>query len=357
MSRTAAAARLLAWYDANARQLPWRRSADPYAVWVSEVMLQQTRAETAGPYYQRFLERFPDVESLAAADEEQVLAAWSGLGYYQRARRLHAAARTLVAAGAGWPHTAAEWLRLPGVGRYTAAAVASIAFGEAVPAVDGNVVRVVTRLLGERREVHRAAVARRIETYAAELVGGAEGRPGDVNQALMELGATVCLPRRPRCPSCPLAAGCGALAAGLEQRLPSRRRSPEPRRERRIAALARQGGRLLLVRRPPTEQLLAGLWELPWVAAGEPAEAERALAARYGGRWRLAAPLATLRHAITNRRLEVELWRAELRAAGGVAESAEAGWFGDTALSEMPLAGLARKALAAARRARPDEDR
>ena len=339
----ASSRRLLAWFDRRRRPLPWRRDRDPYRVWVSEIMLQQTRVETAGPYYERFLERFPDRASLAAATEDQVLAAWSGLGYYRRARQLHSAARQLEAEGRGWPGTAAEWRRLPGVGPYTAAAVASIAFGEAEPALDGNAVRVLSRLSAEAGDPARVAVRRRLEEVARGLLD--RQRPGDSNQALMELGATICRPRRPRCDLCPLAGNCRAAGEGRPEAYPFRRRAAPPRRESRVVALVSRRGRLLLFRRAGDAAQLAGLWELPWVEGEPGAAAEQKLADRYGGSWRLTEPLARARHAITTRQIDAELWRASRRDGGEVAEGPEAGWRKPANLLELPMGGLDRKLL------------
>ena len=344
--RRSAAGRLLAWFDRQHRQLPWRRDRDPYRVWVSEIMLQQTRVETAGPYYERFLARFPDRASLAAAADDEVLAAWSGLGYYRRARQLLAAARQLEAAGDGWPATAAEWRRLPGVGPYTAAAVASIAFGEVEPALDGNVVRVLTRLLAEPGDPARAAIRRRLEAVALSLLD--RRRPGDGNQALMELGATVCRPRRPRCVECPLADDCRVAGTAAAEDFPFRRKAPATRREARVVALVSRRGRLLLFRRPGDDTMMAGLWELPWVE-GEPGErAEVELGRRYGGRWRLGERLAGARHSITTRRIEAQLWGATRRDSDEVAEGPEAGWHEPRRLAELPSGSLDRKLLRAA---------
>ena len=342
-----AAERLLEWFDRHRRELPWRRDRDPYRVWVSEIMLQQTRVETAGPYYERFLERFPDRAALAAAEDDEVLAAWSGLGYYRRARQLLAAARRLEEEGPGWPTTAADWRRLPGVGPYTAAAVASIAFGDVEPALDGNAIRVLCRLAAEPGDPDRAVVRRRLEELARGLLDPA--RPGDGNQALMELGATVCRPRRPRCQRCPLEADCRAAGEGNPEAFPLRRKAPQPRLQNRVVALVERRGRLLMFRRAGDDAQLAGLWELPWVE-GEPGEvAEGGLARRYGGRWRLEERLAGARHAITSRRIEAGLWRARRGAgAGTVAEGPEAGWHEPGRLAELPSGSLDRKLLAAA---------
>ncbi len=330
---------LLDWYDGHRRSLPWRRTLDPYAIWVSEVLLQQTRVETALRYYERFLARFPTVEALASSDLEEVLALWSGLGYYQRARRLVGAARAVVEAG-GFPRTAAALETLPGVGRYTAAAVASIAFGEPVPAIDGNVERVAARLLAAKAGGARPRLAR----VASALL--AARRPGDSNQALIELGALVCRPRRPRCPQCPLRAACRAAAAGHPERYPGPRRRPAIQTRELQLALVERGTRVLLVRRAESEGLLAGTWELPW-AAGPPRGAAERLARRYGGRWRLGAASARLIHTVTHRRLEVAVRRATL-VADAVAEGVPARWAERAAIGGMAVSALVAKALAAA---------
>ena len=204
---------LLKWYDGARRDLPWRHSRDPYAIWISETMLQQTRVETVIPYYERFLERFPDVYALASADTDDVFGQWAGLGYYSRARNLQAAAQQVVDGFAGRLPDEAEALRtLPGIGRYTAGAVASIAFDRPEPLVDGNVARVLARLLGIREDIKQSAVVQRLWEEATALVQGP--RPGDFNQSLMELGATVCTPRSPQCEACPLRRRCGRPPRG-----------------------------------------------------------------------------------------------------------------------------------------------
>ena len=210
---------LLQWYDSQRRDLPWRaakdQSADPYAVWISEIMLQQTQVQTVIPYFEAFLAKYPDVESLAATSLDEVLASWSGLGYYRRARQMHRAAGEIVALG-GFPTSAAGLRELPGIGEYTAAAIASIAFGEVVPVLDGNVERVLSRCLAQAEDPKRSRPRRRLRQAAAELLD--PRRPGDGNQALMELGATVCRPTSPNCPVCPLAPDCRAHAEGDPER-------------------------------------------------------------------------------------------------------------------------------------------
>jgi A/G-specific adenine glycosylase len=333
---------LLDWFDRHRRDLPWRRSRDPYGVWLSEIMLQQTRVETVLPYYRRFLERFPTVEDLAAAGIDEVLTLWSGLGYYRRARQLHAAARQVAAAGS-FPRTLEGWRELPGIGPYTAAAVASIAFGVAAPVLDGNVERVVSRRLAQAEDPKSGAARRRLLEAAAGLLDAE--RPGDSNQALMELGATICTPRRPKCLLCPLAPDCCARMAGDPESYPAPRAKRESEKQRLVVAVVEREGRVLLFRRPDDSELLAGTWELPWVReeAGAP---EAALAARYGGRWRLSPRLAEVRHGITYRDLEVGVHRAEV---AGIPKKAagSSGWFDEAGRAGLPLSSLVGKVLAA----------
>jgi A/G-specific adenine glycosylase len=343
----AAAGELLAWYDTTRRELPWRRRRDPYAIWLSEIMLQQTRVDSVVERYEAFLRRFPDVASLAAASEEEVLGAWSGLGYYRRARTLHRAARQLV--GSEWPRTAATWRRLPGVGEYTAAAIASIAFGEVVAVLDGNVERVVSRLLAATEDPKRAAPRRRLRAAATALLDAA--RPGDSNQALMELGATVCKPQAPRCEACPLAARCAGLAAGAPRAYPSPRRRPAGERVARRVFVARRGERVLLFRRPEDARQLAGFWELPWLdgAAGGEAEPGVELGRKYGGEWRVTEGLGRVDHSITRRRFTIQVFAAR-RLAGGVAEpsSGDGRWCDEATLATLAVSSLVRKVMARA---------
>lgn len=250
---------LLRWYDREKRDLPWRHTRDPYRILVSEVMLQQTQVKTVLEYYEPFLERFPTLEALAAADQEEVLAAWKGLGYYQRARRLHALAQAVVSdLGGVLPRSFSELRRLKGIGDYTAAAVASIAFGEAKGVVDGNVLRVMARFLGIKEPIDDARVKREIQAAVDRAIS--RQRPGDFNQALMELGATVCTPQRPGCGACPLQAACWAHAHGHSTRLPVRKPRVKVERSRRAVGVVERDGKILLLKRPP-EGLLAGMWE------------------------------------------------------------------------------------------------
>ncbi len=263
---------LLKWYDANARDLPWRRTRDPYAIWISEVMLQQTRIETAIPYYHRFLKALPNVRRLANAELDDVLKLWEGLGYYGRARNLHTAARAiLISHGGRIPTTFDELISLPGVGRYTAAAVASIAFGEPKAVLDGNVIRVITRMDCIRGDPKQSRIRDRLWRRAEE--GLDSRRAGDFNQAMMELGATICLPRNPRCTDCPANEFCLARQRGTQSRFPIRAKTKQLPRRVVAVGLIWKAGKLLIDKRKP-EGLLGGLWELPGgkIHAGESAE-------------------------------------------------------------------------------------
>lgn len=251
---------LLAWYDRHARSLPWRGIHDPYRTWISETMLQQTRVETVLGYYARFLARFPTVADLAAAPEDEVLKLWEGLGYYSRARNLHAGAKQVMAEyGGEIPCTADALRKLRGIGPYTAGAIASIAFDQCVPAVDGNVIRVVSRLMGIRENVGIPSVRRELEREAAALVPA--DRPGDFNQAMMDLGATVCTPGTPNCERCPLSGLCDAYAAEDADELPILPRKNPPKVIDYALCLMFSGNRVLMRQR--TETLLRGLWVFP----------------------------------------------------------------------------------------------
>ena len=255
--------RLLHWYDQHKRDLPWRRRAgDPYAQWVAEIMLQQTRVDTVIPFYERFMRRFPDVESLARAREQTVLKLWEGLGYYRRIHHFHRAARLLRDRREPVPTCAADLQSLPGVGEYTAAAIASIAFHEPVAAVDGNVARVIARLFGVHDDVLSARGRKKIECLAGELL--APSRPGDFNQAWMDLGSRVCTPRSPDCGRCPLRKTCVAFDTDCADSLPIRglNGAKRPRELRMVVGILVDGKRML-VRRRPLGGLWSGLWEFP----------------------------------------------------------------------------------------------
>jgi A/G-specific adenine glycosylase len=310
----ALAERLLIWVGAQeTRNYPWRAEPrTPYRTWVAEVMLQQTRTETVGPYYERFLARFPTVEALAAASLDDVLKAWEGLGYYARARNLHRAARQVVAAGA-FPSTYESWRALPGVGDYTAGAVLSLAFGQDVPAVDGNGRRVLARLCAVEDDVSKAVTHRKLRAIAAELLP--PGRAGAFNEALMDLGATICTPRAPRCDACPWAADCLARAQGRAESLPVRApRRPLPHYDV-TAAVVQRAGRLLIAQRRP-EDMLGGLWEFPGgkCRPGEslPDCLRRELREELDIEVAVGEPVATIPHAYSHFRITLHAFRCTL---------------------------------------------
>lgn len=333
---------LLAWYDRHRRDLPWRKNRDPYRVWVSEIMLQQTRVEVVIPYYERFLARFPSIEVLAEADEEELLALWSGLGYYRRGRQMHAAARKIVERGE-FPRTVDELRALPGIGEYTSAAIASIAFDVVTPVMDGNVERVMCRLLAVNGDPKKRPVRRRLIAGAHELL--VAERPGDSNQALMELGATICPPRKPHCLLCPLAARCEARKLGNPEAFPPPRKRRRVVKESRLVAWVEIDGGVLLFRRPESSELLAGTWELPWVelADGRGSDPAERLKARYGGSWKVGDQLSTVRHGITHRAIQAEVHRCEVEDSGSLAEGPEAGIFSTDQRARLPLSSLVEK--------------
>ena len=307
--------RLLEWFDQHKRDLPWRRDRDPYRVWLSEIMLQQTRVAAVTDHYERFLRRFPSIEKLASAREATVLAAWSGLGYYRRARMLHAAAKKVVKAHRGkLPGKAEDLLALPGIGRYTASAIASIAFAEPVAVVDGNVERVLQRVQG------KTLAGENLWRAAEELLS--RQRPGDFNQGMMELGATVCLPRQPQCLLCPVSDLCATRG---ELHKPGKG-TRQTKREIHYA-LACRNGSIFLVQRPKTAALMPGMWELP----------------ETGGANRTNATWLTLRHSITVTDYVVRVLRSP--APKGL----EGRWVRKSRVATLPLTGLARKILRAAK--------
>lgn len=334
--------RLLAWFRAEHRALPWRESRDAYRVWISEAMLQQTRVETVVDYFERFVERLPTVADLAAAPEEEVLALWSGLGYYSRARRLREAARCIVAEHGGeFPRTRAAARALPGVGPYTAGAVLSIAYDLAEPLVDGNVARVLARLFELEGDPTSAAAQRELWGLAERLVPPRGA--GAWNQALMELGATVCTPRAPRCTECPVARECRALAAERVHELPRPKVRPEPIDVRLELALARDGDAVLLEERP-SEGRMAGLWEPPTREVGGGAHGVSALFPpdfAAPGALRLGPRIGELRHAITRHRIRGEVFEAEV--VGALASSWR--WVRPAELGRLGLTGMAKKVL------------
>ena len=303
-------AHLLSWYDAHARDLPWRKNRDPYKIWISEIMLQQTRVAAVMEHYRSFLKKFPTVEKLAAARQSTVLARWSGLGYYRRARMLHAAAKEVTREHGGhFPNTSQALRQLPGIGRYTAAAIASIAFAEPIAVVDGNVERVLSRVFGKHLD------ERTTWGTAEDLLD--RNRPGDANQAMMELGATVCLPRQPKCLLCPVSQFC--MTRGDLPRISRSRQSAK--RIIRVG-LARKNGEVFLHQRSRDDTLMPGMWELPLLPGDQEGKS-----------------LLSLRHSITVTNYLVRVMEF------ACPDECSGDWIASSRLPSLPLTGLARKIL------------
>jgi A/G-specific adenine glycosylase len=316
--RSRIARRLLDWYRANQRDLPWRATRDPYAVWVSEVMLQQTQVATVLGYYQRWMERFPTLSALAAASEHDVLHAWQGLGYYSRARRLRDGARHVADHHGGrLPDTVEQLRTLPGIGAYSAGAIASIAFGKPEPAVDGNVARVLCRLFALPGDPARPPLQSMLWRIARELIPEREAR--DFNQALMELGATTCTPRgAPRCHECPLKSECSAHAGGAAGRFPEPKPRTRPTEVHAVAGLLASKGRLLVVRLPETAPRWAGMWGFPSSEVQEGESGGGALMRAMRDQVDLEVDVAELvtvvRHGVTRFRITLDAYRCRIRA-------------------------------------------
>ena len=308
---------LLAWYRKHRRNLTWRDNPDPYRVWVSEIMLQQTRVDTVIPYYHRFLTRFPTVADLAAAHLDDVLKAWENLGYYARARNLHKAAQSIVDRHEGRiPDSLEALMAIPGIGRYTAGAILSIAFGLPVPAVDGNTRRVLSRLFAVREPAGLPGTRKKIHDLAASLVP--QRAPGSFNQALMDLGAGICRPKSPACADCPLRRHCRARQERVQEALPLSDKKPAVPHERVVAAILRdRRGRVLVVRRPPAG-LLASLWKFPGgiLKVGEslPEGLRRTVFEETGIRIQVGERIASFQHAYTHFRITLFAFRCTRKA-------------------------------------------
>ena len=328
--------RLLSWYRTVKRAMPWRDNPDPYAVWVSEIMLQQTRIETVYRYFERFMAAFPTFQDLAKASMQEVLKAWEGLGYYSRARNLKRAAESIDVL----PCTLEGWRSLPGVGPYTAAAIASVCLGTYAPVVDGNVSRIAARLLRLPGDVRSAAARERLAVWLQPFIERS-GHPGEFNQAMMELGETICLPRSPKCAVCPLAGSCLARAAGEEEAFPERTAKKKiPERHALAFRLADGEGRFLFVQRPP-DGLLGGLWELPNCETGKRKAASAVLPlvrARTGLTPSSVRYAGTVMHVFSHFKLQFHVY--DVRADGNPENGCV------FALPEsLPLATATRKAL------------
>ena len=314
---------LLGWFVTVQRDLPWRRTSDPYRIWLSEVMLQQTRVAAAEPYYRRFVERFPTVQDLAAADERQVLVLWAGLGYYSRARNLHKAAREIAARGI-FPSRYDDIHGLPGVGDYTAAAIASIAFGLPHASVDGNVLRVLARVSCEPGDIGAGATRRRLGVLGQELLDIA--RPGDFNQAVMELGATVCLPKEPKCALCPIAKWCEARGQGRQGEFPVKLGRKQHLEIHETLLIIERRDSILLWQRPPEASRMAGFFELPEVGQLPHATVGR--------------ELGVVRHTITFHNYTFRVCKASIRIVPNGYS-----WVHKLELSALPVSTILRKAL------------
>lgn len=315
---------LLAWYRDNQRDLPWRRTRDPYSIWISEIMLQQTRVAAAIAYYQRFLERFPGIPVLASAPEQDLLTAWAGLGYYARARNVQKAAKKIEQLGS-FPQDYESIRALPGVGDYTAAAIASIAFGLPRAALDGNAIRVLSRLTAERGNTASTVVRKRLHAVADRLID--PGQPGEFNQAWMELGAVICLPREPQCSICPLKRQCAAHRLGCQRELPVKAARASPVEIEKQILVIRRAACILLWQRETESRRLAGFWELP-----EPAQLPQA---------KIGARIGVFRHTIVNTKYSIHVHQASARNV-----PKRFRWLPVRRLPEFPLSTAAKKALA-----------
>lgn len=319
--------KLLAWYRRHKRDLPWRRTRDPYAIWISEIMLQQTRVEAVIPYFERFLGRFPGIAALARAPQDDVLAAWSGLGYYRRARHLHAAAKEMFASYEGkFPQGQEEIRALPGIGPYTAGAILSIAFEKRAPILDGNVIRLLTRLFAIPGDPNQSDVRRKLWTLAEEILPREGVR--DFNQALMELPALVCTPRSPRCGECPLATFCIARKKGQAERFPQKAPKAPAKSVSLAFACTRRQGKFLLQRRQ--ESPMEGMWEFP------------AFGSQFGIEVSGWIPLGETKHSIMDRRITARYFLGEFREG----ECKGGRWFSIGEIGRNPVTTLTKKGLA-----------
>lgn len=325
--------RLLSWFLTFRRDLPWRRTRDPYAIWISEVMLQQTRVSAVIPYYERFLTRFPTFETLANAPESELLAQWAGLGYYYRARNLQKAARQMMDAGI-FPDTYREIASLPGVGRYTAAAVASIAFDLPHAVLDGNVFRVLSRVFEDSTNIASASAAKHFAKLADSMLDRVHS--GDWNQAMMELGATICLPKKPQCLVCPVAGLCGARASGRQEELPVKIKQQKSSTHTRTLFWIERDRYVLLWQRPQDSKLMPGFWELPEIAQLPTVQPGRGL--------------GSFRHGITTHKYTFEVVPAAVPEVLGRCK-----WISEDELGSLPVSTVAKKAQHVVRKTRPQE--
>ncbi len=339
--------RLLTWYAANKRDLPWRRSRDPYRVWISEIMLQQTQVATVGDYFERFIRTFPDVHRLAAANELEVLRAWEGLGYYRRARQLHATAHLIVAQNGGeFPSEPGELQKLPGIGPYIAGAIASIAFDRRAAILEANTIRLLSRLIAYRGNPHSLAGRRPLWRLADEILP--QKHIAEFNQALMELGSLICTPREPECRACPLSSLCSARAAGLQHKIPLAKPRQIYTELREVAVVVRKNGSVLLRQCRPDERW-AGLWDFPRFAVESRGHsfARQEIAAKVASQTGIScapgALLKTMKHGVTRYRITLDCYQAKY-VAGRVRtnKTALVRWLRVRDLSALPLNSTGR---------------
>ena len=340
--------KLLNWYKENKRDLPWRRIRGPYAVLVSEMMLQQTTVETVLRYYKPFMDRFPDVYALAAAQEQDVLSAWQGLGYYSRARNLYRIAKFIVSKNQGaFPESFEAWRALPGVGPYMAGAVMSIAFGKPYPAVDGNVLRVVSRLFGLRGDISQPKTRKEVETRVAALM--ADDKAGDFTQALMELGALICRPVSPACLKCPWIEDCTAMRQNVVDEIPVKKQRTKPRIVPLWAAVIETGESVLLEYRE-NESLLARMWGLPLAERKDDEPFEKAFADKYGIKINGGTIIGKAVHVFTHQRWEMQILRYRLDCEEALHAAWE--WTPWAQINEKPIPTAFLKVLKAAAKQR-----
>ncbi|MEW9121205.1 MAG: A/G-specific adenine glycosylase [Thermotaleaceae bacterium] len=338
---------LVDWFEKNHRKLPWRETKNPYLIWVSEVMLQQTRVDTVIPYFHKFIEVFPSLQSLAEADEEDVLRIWAGLGYYSRARNLHRGAKVVQDNYGGTiPESLKELLKIPGIGTYTAGAILSIAYGKPVPAVDGNVMRVFSRLFIVEKDISENSTKKEMEKIAERVVS--HRNPSAFNQGLMELGAMICTPIEPKCTLCPLEHQCGAREHSLQSGLPFKKKKQPIKKVEMELALLTKGDRILLVKRP-SEGLLANLWALPAVAkaALDPGKTlELELKENYGIESIKKRYIFEKKHIFTHMQWRMKLYAVELVSFSEI-EYPEVQWVLLEELDDYPIGTAFKKVLKA----------
>jgi A/G-specific adenine glycosylase len=352
---------LLNWFTANARDLPWRRTRDPYAVWVSEIMLQQTQVKTVIPYFERWMRELPNVHALANASSEKIHKLWEGLGYYTRVRNMQKAAQSILEnQGGKFPHNYEDILALPGIGRYTAGAISSIAYNEATPILDGNVIRVLTRVFGIRENARATETMARLWQMADQLVQAAQHRSRFIihdshigpcsafNQSLMELGALICTPRQPQCEACPVSRLCIARREGVVEQLPNLGVRPAAT-ARRFAACVIEHGEKVFVRQRPAGVVNGHLWEFPNVETGIKTSrraTRRHLEVELGCTFEALTPLTVVKHTITRYRITLEAYRAQLNGALPRQEAGE--WILKSELEPLPFTSAHRRVWTAA---------